>query len=234
MPLARFLRSAHDSGRVRVRELSAEAASSPLRVDPGDVASLHETLDELHRTQRLHLAEPIPKFDRPSARWATVRMYRAAQLIVSREVGEETIAGDLAVDPAMTVAITPGRQLGVDLAFVFLPDLRRLAALRSPSDPLVRALDQLGLAWPLSSIGMPIDLEPAVLDALLDHPTTARLAIDRMVERNAHHHLTPRFAAEIVAELGLRTGALGAEWRERLGEFIPLDHSSSSPSRRVS
>jgi len=130
---------------------------------------------------REQLPSVPPALDLSSAVWATQQFYRAAQLMVYRELGEEFILTGLETEPtdasrfgdAANATAIASIHYSVDLLFRFLPDLERLTKAASPTDPLLKQIDAWAARWPLSSARMkrPAEiqekLEPILRDRCL-------------------------------------------------------------------
>jgi hypothetical protein len=110
--------------------------------------------------------------------WAARQFFRAAQLVVHRELGESFIQSGLETEPIQKRdspwATNPSLHYSVDLHFRFLPDLVRLAKAMSRTDPLLDQLNAWMIRWPLSGAriaGLPPEeserLEPILRDPCL-------------------------------------------------------------------
>ncbi len=159
---------------------------------------------------RLQLPSAPPPLDVASAIWAAQQFYRASQLLVHRELGEELIQSGLETEPleaAMPSNNTASDAIAsihysVDLHFRFLPDLRRLAKAASSSDPILLKIDAWAEQWPLSAARMqnPIvsqeKLEPILLnrclrimyiERVLDRSPISQMEMDRWTKIHAQY-----------------------------------------------
>jgi hypothetical protein len=130
------------------------------------------------RVQRQNLAGDAPDLEPAAAQWAAVRLYRACQALVCREMPQPEMEKMLR-EPC-PVPASPSVDYSVDLVFRFLPQLSALAKRVSQNDPLVEELRTLGRAWPLSSVGME-HLGTVDASRILAHPSLRQLYIDRIL-----------------------------------------------------
>jgi MoxR-vWA-beta-propeller ternary system domain bpX4 len=184
-----FIESIQDSGHVIVdTEMPAEGSA---------IESAIRSMDAMWRAE---LAFEAPELMMSAAIWAAVRMYRACQFFVFREIEAPVIERDLRVP--LPQAHTPSVCYSVDLSLRLLPELLQLVRGLSNDDPLVLALTELARAWPLSSVGL---ANPGEIDlgGFIDHPCLRQLYVDRIIERNDLSRLNdPRVAAAVRSSLG--------------------------------
>lgn len=142
---------------------------------------------------RKQLPSTPPPIDISSAMWAIQQFYRASQLMVHRELGEEFIRSGLETEPpeapmtSIDSAIVAFASIhySVDLLFRFLPDLQRLAIAASSSDPLLVQMNAWAARWPLSAARMQ---NPTVsqekLEPILVNRCLRTMYIERVLDRN--------------------------------------------------
>jgi hypothetical protein len=165
-----FFESLFAEGRVR---LSAAAPPSP-----ADVSTAAEWILAFEPDYRRTLAGTPPAPDAAAVGWAARVFFRAAQLLVARNIGAEQVLADLSVPcPARP---EPAVCYGVDLTWRFLPDLVRLARAASQNDPLVERLLAWCGEWPLSSVGVP-GVTAGPLDGFISDPALRMLYVDRIM-----------------------------------------------------
>lgn len=156
-----------------------------------------------------------PPLDVASAIWSVQQFYRASQLMVHRELGEEFIQSGLETEPfeertpschsatdAIATDAIASIHYSVDLLLRFLPDLQRLAKAASSSDPLLAQMDAWAARWPLSAARMQNQtvcqekLEPILLnrclrimyiERVLDRGPFCQMEMDRWNKINAQY-----------------------------------------------
>ncbi len=128
-------------------------------------------------TQKAEFAGGAPEISLLAAEWAAVRLYRACQAVVCRDMPPQDLQRFLA-EPCPE-ARSASVDYSVDLLFRFLPDLVQLTRRLAQNDPLVAELLVLARGWPLSSVGIP-DLGE-VAAPLLDAPALRQLYVDRVL-----------------------------------------------------
>lgn len=121
-----------------------------------------------------------PEVSWPVCEWALVQFFRACQGLVYRGIDEETLRTGLA-QPCPDAPIE-SRHYSVDLIFVFLPELGKLARVTSPADPLVAILERWGSDWPHSSVGMKLT-SPVEHSELRSAPRLWQYYLERIHQR---------------------------------------------------
>ena len=101
---------------------------------------------------RLDLPSTPPTFSPASFQWSALNVYRAAQLVVYRDVPAEDV--EMALSAPFELVRDASADYSVDLIFRFLPDLRGFARSSSTDDPVCQWIDQWCQQWPLSSVGI--------------------------------------------------------------------------------
>ena len=135
-------------------------ATHPVATEQPDLATLAEWLTQIESPYRMQLPNTPPPLDSSWAIWAVQQFYRASQLMIHRELGEQFIWMGLETEPAelqgdsareLTAIDVASIHYSVDLHFRFLPDLERLTKAAMPSDPLLKQIDAWAERWPLSA-----------------------------------------------------------------------------------
>lgn len=202
MSLSRCLNALFEDGRVVVGSLTP-------RLDPHDLDDAALRLAECDADVRAEFPGEPPALAIDVALWAAERFYRACQLVVYREAGPEVAAA--ALTGACPTAPRSAQHYSADLVWRFVPDLHRLAKALSPDDPLVFALRQFALNWPLSGVGIPwpqgeddaIVVRPS-LEGIADHPALWAHFVDRVIARRDKAWLAePAVRSAVQAALGL-------------------------------
>jgi hypothetical protein len=142
-----------------------------------DVQTAVQRLHEHYEQQKRELTGTVPAFDAAAAIWAAGFLYRAVQLVMLRDLGEETVNGLLTPYEG---AISPEAILSVDLSFRYLPNLVGLAKGLAPEDALVKRLHEAAVQWPFSSVGMKLD-EELNNDVIMNNTCVRRAYIDRII-----------------------------------------------------
>lgn len=143
-----------------------------------DDSACIKLLQEYYENDKLEMAHRAPVFSAASALWAAKYLYYAVQLTVIRDAEETVIQNKL---QELEIVQTPDIMYSVDLIFRYLPALFSLAKGLSPSDPLVKQLQETVSKWPLSAPG--IDLEQAInIGEISDDDFLWQVFIDRVIE----------------------------------------------------
>ncbi len=165
--LSVFVRSLRETGAVAL-------VLEPL---DGRLDGVETELRALDGRARQALGGEAPAFQMDAAIWAARLMYRLCQCAVCRDLGEVTIRA--ACDPPCPGPVGPARAWSVDLLLRHLPALWRWVRRQSHLDPLVGALERVGKAWPMSSVGMPACGGGSIGEFEAD-PVLLRLYVDRI------------------------------------------------------
>lgn len=193
-------------------------SSAPPEVDT-DASARLLALDE---QRRLEAAFEAPKLDFDSAIWAARLMFRVCQFLVDRALPASQVESDLS-EPCPGKP-SPEQAWSIDLTFRRLPELTQRAVQVAEADPLVQQLLKLAWNWPLSSVGIPLDVPEngpvPDLTAILASRSLKMLYVDRILETGdtsrlhdpeiraavadaigGHPELAPEFAKLLQAEL---------------------------------
>jgi hypothetical protein len=135
-------------------------------------------LQEYYNINVNELTGTVPAFHAEAALWAARYLYRAVQLVLLRNLGNETV-NDLLI--AFDGEVSTETVLSVDLCFRYLGDLLALAKGLAPDDLLVKRLQEAAVQWPFSSVGMPVDIRGDI-NVILENDCLRRAYIDRIIE----------------------------------------------------
>jgi len=200
MTLAKFLTAYQTSGEIRFVQFD------PVQLDPSGEADAIQQLLAMDERRRLEMAHEAPTFRTEPGLWAARLVYRICQCLVFRQIPAERIAVDLQEpcpgDPG------PSQIYSVDLTLCRLPELLTRAAGISSADPLLIQLQRLAWEWPLSSVGIPLEIteggpEPE-LTTIQEQPSLRQLYIDRVLATRDPSRLhNPEVAAAVKDALGM-------------------------------
>lgn len=145
--------------------------------EPGDIEVTKRVLAQYYSDDILELPGPAISYSEGAALWAAMYFYKAVQLTVLRDLGEETIKEHMIPYAGI---ISEEAVYSADLVLRYLPSLFELAKGLAPADLLVKELYNTAVKWPLSSVG--IQLNDAVQDeVVLLSPSLRQLYIDRII-----------------------------------------------------
>jgi len=142
-----------------------------------DKQAATQRLREYYELQKQELTATVPAFDAPAAIWAAGFLYRAVQLVMLRDLGDDVVNKLLTPYDG---AVTPEGVLSVDLSFRYLPNLVGLAKGLAPEDVLVKRLHEAAVQWPFSSVGMKVEGDLNI-DVILNNACVCRSYIDRII-----------------------------------------------------
>jgi hypothetical protein len=142
-----------------------------------DLQAAIQCLHEYYEHQKQELTGTVPAFDAAGAIWAAGFLYRAVQLVMLRNLGEEEV--NRLLTPYDGV-ISPEAILLVDLSFRYLPNLVGLAKGLAPEDVLVKRLREAAVQWPFSSVGMKVE-EDLNIEVIMNNTCVRSAYIDRII-----------------------------------------------------
>lgn len=143
-----------------------------------DLQLATQRLREDHALQQQELTATVPAFHAEAAIWAAGFLYRAVQLVMLRNLGEEVVNELLTPYGG---EVSPETILSVDLSFRYLPNLMGLAKGLAPEDVLVKRMMEAAISWPFSSVGMKVEGDMKI-DVILNNACLRREYIDRIIE----------------------------------------------------
>lgn len=142
-----------------------------------DMQAAAQRLQAHYEQQKQELTGTVPAFDAAAAIWAAGFLYRAVQLVMLRDLGEEEVNSLLTPYDGV---ISAEAILSVDLSFRYLPNLLGLAKGLAPEDVLVKRLHEAAVQWPFSSVGMQVEAELNI-EAIMSNVCARRSYIDRII-----------------------------------------------------
>lgn len=194
MRLDEFLLALFDHGRVAVPKPRGHESAD-------EIAAAARVLEDFERQWRLEFPGAAPEWRADAAVFGGRLLYRGVQAAVHREIGLDAIRAGLAL-AAPTAGDSPAAHYCVDLALRFLPGLARMTHAAAADDPLGGVLREIGVRWPLSSVGMR-GVEPVVPQAVVADAGLLRLYVDRILAAGDIVRLDdPRVAAAARAAVG--------------------------------
>jgi len=201
MNLTSFTTTLLQSGQVTIPK-----EFSPL--DPADLTATTKTLSRFHETDKLHLPTPAPAFDPTAALWSAQYLYRATQLTLLRDAGDEAVSEHLLPYEG---EMNAHAIYSADLVLRHLPELLGLAKGLAPDDVLVVNLHATAARWPFSSVGIAIDAHESEA-IILDDPALRIAYADRIIQARDRKRLENPLVEELVREaLGDHKAALWPE-----------------------
>ncbi len=200
MTLAEFLHAFYETGEILF------TSEDPLTLEPTDEADAIQQFIAMDERRRFEMAHEPPPFRSEPGLWAARLTYRICQCLVYRQIPAERIQADLR-EPCPGEP-GPAQTYSVDLTFCRLPELLQRSASIASADPLLIALQRLAWDWPLSSVGIPVEVidggpEPD-LSAILKQPSLFQLYLDRIFAKQDRSRLYhPQVAAAAAEAVGL-------------------------------
>ncbi|MEM7626052.1 MAG: hypothetical protein AAF333_10530 [Planctomycetota bacterium] len=200
MSLAGFIRTLHHEGVARVPVIRNEAefrhdTETQSLVAQGELADVVDALVSGERLIRPDWPGSPPPFDHRVAVIASVFLYQAARLVLSRQVPEAITEKILSAHPIAESSASA--HYSVDVVGRYLPDLVLLAGGPMSDDSVVKCLKQFGARWPLSSVGA-AGITPTAdrLDVILNNAALRAAYVDRVLSRSDMDRLSDERVAE--------------------------------------
>ena len=145
--------------------------------DGNDTDQAKQLLKKYYEEDRIEMPYTAPEYSEEAALWAAEYLYKAVQLTVLRDAGEEVIKEHL---KSYTGHTNPSAIFSADLLLRYLPQLFELAKGLAPDDILVQELRNTALQWPFSSIGIELE-QPAADEIILENLSLRYAYIDRII-----------------------------------------------------
>jgi hypothetical protein len=180
-----------------------------------DIQQTTELLYEEYNRRVQDLTGMVPAFHPEASVWAAHFLYRAVQLVMLRDLGEEAVNGLLT---PYNGPVSPETILSVDISFRYLPNLLGLAKGLAPEDVLVKRLQETAAQWPFSSVGMKVE---GVLDveAIMGNACLRMAYIDRIIAARDNKRCNNILVNEHIKEaLGDHATVLWPGWEPVLKE----------------
>jgi hypothetical protein len=190
MRLAKFILNLFEYGDVKVED-------KIIPFPEQDIQEAIRGLEYHYQKDILSIPYQAPDFHKEAAIWGATYLYRAVQMMVLRELGEEEVEKHLTPCPFEK---TPEVIYSVDLTFRYLSDLLNVAKGLAPDDILVKKLKSSGLEFPLSSVGLKLDGEMNE-NEILSHHTLKYTYADRIILKKDKTRLENPKVKAIVKEL---------------------------------
>lgn len=172
MQLTDFIQALFSSGKVTV-------AGKPEPFEEDDLRATGNMLEAFYREDVLEMPGRAPSFDLKAAQWAAGYIYRAAQLLLLRNIEEEQLVQLLKDYEGQQTAAAI---FSADLCLRHLPSLLKLAKGLAPGDILVTRITATLAQWPLSGVGAAIGPVTDSLQKLLENDSLRQLYADRIIE----------------------------------------------------
>ncbi|MEM1297030.1 MAG: hypothetical protein AAGH89_16815 [Verrucomicrobiota bacterium] len=146
--------------------------------------SAEQELRKMDERRRLEMAHTPPPLNCEAAIWAARRVARVCQFLVYREIPAEQIEEDF--KDACPNQKGASQSYSVDLTMVWLPELLRRAHNIASADPMIIPLQQLAWEWPLSSVGIGLQVQKSEaepdLTPILGDASLLQLYVDRIIK----------------------------------------------------
>ena len=209
MQLEQFIQDIIQQGKVIV-------AGQVIPFTQEDAQQATQRLREYYDHQLPELTGRVPAFQPEAAVWAAIYLYRAVQLTVLRELGEDAVNGLLT---PFNGPVSPENILSVDLSFRHLPNLLGLAKGLAPEDALVKQIQAAAIQWPFSSVGMKVEGEMNI-DAIMQNACLRTAYIDRIIEARDRSRCNNELVNEYIKEaLGDHGQVLWPDWKPQVKEM---------------
>ena len=131
----------------------------------------NELLTDFELTWRMDLPTTLPAYSPKAGNWAATMFFRAAQLLMFRDIPEEEVKRSLS-EATPPDDQSPENHYSVDLVFRFLPDLANYSQSLAADDPLSCQLQRWCRQWPMSSVGVRSWRSPSADQTPNDDDTT--------------------------------------------------------------
>ena len=190
MKLAQFILNLFEYGDVTVED-NVQVFSEK------DLKDSVRGLEYFYKKDILDIPHIAPPFHPEAALWSAQYIYRAVQMIVLRELGEEEVAKHLTDSPFEK---TPEVIYSVDLTMRYLGDLLNIAKGLAPDDILVKKLKQSAEEFPFSSVGLKVEGELNE-KIILSHPALKYAYADRIINKKDKNRIQNNNIRELVKEL---------------------------------
>ena len=168
--------------------------------DPRDIEEARQILFKYYGEDIVEMPYRAPEYSEEAALWAAAYLYKAIQLVIIRDAGEEVIREQLKTFPRK---VNPSVIYSADLLLRYLPRLFELAKGLAPGDILVQEFRSIALQWPFSSVGT--ELDQPVNDDIIFTDTSLKYAyIDRIIrekdKRRMRNPVVVNYIHEIAGE----------------------------------
>jgi hypothetical protein len=189
MQLSVFITSLLTEGKV-----SVNGQLTPFEHKDLEKAGL--VLIEFYKEDVTEMPYAAPEYSNNVAVWSAEYLYRAVQLTILRDVGEEILRQNL---KAYSGEINPSVIYSADLMLRYLPTLFELAKGLAPADILVQELLRVALQFPFSSVGISLD-QPVDDGMIFKNQSLKCTYIDRIIREKDKNRLKSSLVNDYVRE----------------------------------
>lgn len=165
--------------------------------DPDDLKVAERVLQQFYEEDALEMPSQVPAFNAEAALHAAQYIYNAVQLIIHRDLDDETVEKHLAGLPEPA---SPEVIYSADLTLRYLPELFSLARGLSPLDIVVTKLKATATRWPFSSVGVEPEGE-YTLENILGHASLKYAYADRILVKKDKNRAGHPQAKELIATI---------------------------------
>lgn len=190
MELSIFIKTLLTEGKVTV-----EAQFNSFEIE--DEFATEQLLQQYYHEDVQDMPGVAPEYEAAAALWAAQYFYKAIQLTVIREAGDNIIHEQL---KPFTGEINPSVIYSADLILRYLPSLLVLAKGLAPADLLVKELQHTAYSWPFSSVGIELD-DKVKDDILFTHPSLKYAYLDRIIQQKDKKRITNTDMENYVREI---------------------------------
>lgn len=154
-----------------------------------------------------------PPLNAAAALWALRVFGWAGYTALDRHQERTTLPDELSVSRPDATRLE--NHWSVDVVFRFLPELCRRAQRIAPEDDLHATLQAIAAAWPMSTVGMPVEWSAESLQRVMSDRSLSRILVDRVAVR-----ADKRLAANETVQTMLRDDAGAYAERLKLQELL--------------
>ncbi len=176
LPLSEFAQRLLHDGNAAVPALSAILAPAA-----EDLRQATVVLCDAERVLRAAAPATPPALNAEVAVWALRVFGWAGYTALDRQQERTTLPDELS--PSRPDTLRLDNHWSVDVVFRFLPELCQRAERIAPEDDLHATLEAIAAAWPLSTVGMPVEWSAESLQRVLSDRSLSRILVDRVAAR---------------------------------------------------
>ncbi|HLK27045.1 MAG TPA: hypothetical protein VKT28_00585 [Puia sp.] len=162
-----------------------------------DTQATKKILQQYYQEDQKEMPFIAPGYSEEAAIWAAEYFYKAVQVTVIRDAGEETVREKLF---AYKEAISHEAIYSADLILRYLPSLFNLAKGLAPMDILVQILNEAALLWPFSSVGIELNKQPND-EMIFSHPSLRLTYLDRIIQHKAKQRIASKNVIDGIHEI---------------------------------
>lgn len=170
-----------------------------------DLRRAETALLQYHANESLNMPASAPAFHSAAGIWAAIYLYRAIQLTLLRNFGEEAVREMLTPFEGEKTAEAI---YSADFSLRHLRAVLEFAKGLSPNDVLVVLLKQTAVDWPYSSIGLELP-DGTDINAIMNDTSLKYSYIDKIIEARDNNRCNDAMVNQLVAQaLGDHAGIL--------------------------